>query len=153
MNKVQAITLFVLVLSGCSLAPYEENAATTEDEKATPAPQPPTNHDSVQIAAVDEETVGHGTVLEKPSNPAVVALQKDAQNAVLNGHYDNAAMALERAVRIAPRDPGVWLELAKIRFTQGQYAQARELAQKARRLAGVDGQIRAEAERLINRAQ
>ncbi len=152
MKNFHLILVVALGVSGCTLAPYENEPVTPERPEQTPSiPAPPS--EDVQVTTVDEEDVGHGTVLERPSNPAVVALQKDAQTAVLNGQYDSAAMALERAVRIAPRDPSVWLELAKIRFTQGQYAQARELAQKARRLAGVDGQIKAEAERLINRAQ
>ena len=151
--KNTLLILPTLFLWGCSLAPYETE--DTSGQSGSAAVQPPTTtaERDVQVTAIDEESLGPGTVIPVPSNPAVDALQKEAQSAVLAGHYDNAAMALERAVRIEPRDPKVWLDLAKVRFTQGQYAQARELAQKARRLAGVDGQIKAEAERIINRAR
>lgn len=105
------------------------------------------------MTTLEDEAIGPGTVMEKPTNPAVDALRKEAQTAVLAGRYDSAAIAMERAVRIDPRDPYVWLELAKIRYTQGDYAQARELAGKARRLAGVDGRVKAEADELIRRSR
>ncbi|MEM7280442.1 MAG: tetratricopeptide repeat protein [Pseudomonadota bacterium] len=151
--KYSVLVLLTLSLWGCSLAPYETENTSVTPEPTAVEPQEETVEQDVQVTTIDDESLGPGTVIPVPKNPAVDALQKEAQSAVLAGNYDNAAMALERAVRIEPRDPKVWLELAKVRFTQGQYAQARELAQKARRLAGVDGQIKSEAERIINRAR
>src|SRR5690606_39701783 len=51
------------------------------------------------------------------------------------GDYGRAAATLERALRIEPASPTVWLELARVRLAQGDYAQARQLALKAESLA------------------
>ena len=45
------------------------------------------------------------------------------------------AAALERALRIEPRNAGIWHDLAQIRLHQGQYQQAESLASKSNNLA------------------
>lgn len=64
------------------------------------------------------------------SNPAVVALLDNARQQQNQGQYSSAQSSLERAQRIAPRDPKVYLQLADLRRIQGQYLQAEQLARK-----------------------
>src|SRR5690606_28745671 len=42
---------------------------------------------------------------------------------------------LERALRIEPAAPAIWLELARLELAQGRYARAEQLARKAESLA------------------
>ncbi|WP_432471072.1 tetratricopeptide repeat protein [Amphritea sp. HPY] len=64
------------------------------------------------------------------SNPAVIALLDNARQQQSQGAYSSAQSSLERAQRIAPRDPKVYLQLADLRRIQGQYLQAEQLARK-----------------------
>jgi tetratricopeptide (TPR) repeat protein len=68
-------------------------------------------------------------------NPAVVALLDGARQQQNQGEYRAAQSSLERAQRIAPRDPQVYLQLADLRRQQGQYLQAEQLALKGLALA------------------
>ncbi len=67
---------------------------------------------------------------------AVQTLLNDAQKAVAAGQLDKAASALERAVRLEPRNASIWHDLAQIRLHQRNYTQAEALAQKSIGLAG-----------------
>ncbi|MEJ2154345.1 MAG: tetratricopeptide repeat protein [Desulfobacteraceae bacterium] len=49
---------------------------------------------------------------------------------------DEARANLERAVRIEPRNPLLWQELARVQLEQGQYRQAENMAAKSNTLAG-----------------
>ncbi|RTE64641.1 tetratricopeptide repeat protein [Amphritea opalescens] len=69
------------------------------------------------------------------SNPAVVALLDGAREQQKQGEYRTAQSSLERAQRIAPRDPQVYFQLADLRRQQGQYLQAEQLALKGLTLA------------------
>src|SRR5690606_5345038 len=51
------------------------------------------------------------------------------------GDYRAAAATLERALRIEPGAPSLWLELARVRLLEGDFGQAEQLARKAGSLA------------------
>lgn len=70
------------------------------------------------------------------SNTAVLALLKNANKQSSSGKLDSAAAALERALRIEPRNAEIWHRLASVRLKQGQYGQAASLAAKSNNLAG-----------------
>src|SRR5438105_15198087 len=69
------------------------------------------------------------------------------------GRLTNAAASLERALRIEPRNPRLWQELARVRLKQGQYAQAESVAARSNSWAGSDNALRAENWRLIAEAR
>lgn len=86
-------------------------------------------------------------------NSAVVALMDSARNDIAAGKSDSAAASLERALRIEPRNPLLWQELARLRLQQGQYQQAEGLAARANAWAGNDKALRAQNWRLIGEAR
>ncbi len=86
-------------------------------------------------------------------NPAVVALLDQSRTQAASGRPEAAGAALERALRIEPRNPALWQELARIRLDQGQYRQAESLAAKANALAGDNRHLRAENWRIIGQAR
>lgn len=86
-------------------------------------------------------------------NAAVVALFEQAHTQVSAGQPEAAGTSLERALRIEPRNPVLWQELARVRLTQGEYRQAENLAAKSNALAGDDKRLRAENWRIIGQAR
>lgn len=61
----------------------------------------------------------------------VLALLTTAQQQQGSGDYNGASSSLERAQRIAPREPQVLYRLAQVRLAQGDAAQAEQLARRA----------------------
>lgn len=84
---------------------------------------------------------------------AVAGLMEGARNDVAAGRLANAAASLERALRIEPRNPRLWQELAKVRLKQGQYAQVESLTARSNSWAGSDNALREENQRLVEQAR
>ncbi len=82
----------------------------------------------------------------KPASRALVA---QAQNQSKAGNDALAAVTLERALRIEPDNPLLWIELAKVRQNEGNELQAENLARKALSMATGDGRTQAAAWRVI----
>jgi Tfp pilus assembly protein PilF len=82
-------------------------------------------------------------------NIAVAGLMESARADAAAGKLPNAAASLERALRIEPRNPRMWHELARVRFQQGQHAQAENVAVRSNSFAGEDKALRAENWKLI----
>ena len=60
----------------------------------------------------------------------VLALLSTAQQQQVTGDLNGAASSLERAQRIAPREPQVLYRLAQVRLAQGDAAQAEQFARR-----------------------
>ena len=69
------------------------------------------------------------------NNRAVIALLDSAEKQRLSGDYMLAAASLERAIRISPRDPELYYQLAQVRYLQHNYHQTEQLCRKAISLA------------------
>jgi Flp pilus assembly protein TadD len=69
------------------------------------------------------------------------------------GDFSRAAASLERALRIDPDDPWLWLELGQVRLAEGDRAQAEMMARRALTLADGDGALAASAGRLLQAIQ
>ncbi|MBI3546578.1 MAG: tetratricopeptide repeat protein [Gammaproteobacteria bacterium] len=87
------------------------------------------------------------------NNNAVVALVNSAHTDAAANKFDAAGATLERALRIEPRNPALWQELARVRLQQGEYQQVESLAAKSNGLAGDNKSMRAENWRLIGQAR
>jgi len=84
---------------------------------------------------------------------AIAGLMESARADTSAGRLANAAASLERALRIEPRNPRLWQELARVRLKQGDYAQAENTAARSNSWAGGDSGLRAENWRLIAQAR
>jgi tetratricopeptide (TPR) repeat protein len=84
---------------------------------------------------------------------AIASLMDAARADTAAGRLANAAASLERALRIEPRNPRLWQELARVHLQQGDYAQAENVAARSNAWAGSDSALRAENWRLIARAR
>jgi Tfp pilus assembly protein PilF len=86
-------------------------------------------------------------------NNAVVALVQSAREETAAGRLTTAAASLERALRIEPRNPVLWHELARLNLHQGQIDQAAQFATKSNTFAGENVALRASNWRLIGQAR
>jgi len=125
---MKRFVLWVILISGC---------ASTE-----------------QPAPVEEPTPPPPAETQRPSeNIAVAGLMDTARADMAANRLGSAAATLERALRIEPRNPRLWHELARVRLRQGEYAQARSTAARSNSWAGSDAGLRAANQRIIDEAR
>jgi predicted Zn-dependent protease len=125
----------LLCLAGCATAPGPEAPAPEAPPQEAPAPQTP---------------APPAPQAEQPrENVAIAGLVDSARADAAAGRLPNAAAALERALRIEPRNPRLWQALARVRLRQGDYAQAESLAQRSNTWGGTDNRLRAQNWSLI----
>ncbi len=134
MKRFSAFCLVALVLAGCASGP---SPAPAPVESSRPASPPAASQPSA-----------------RPSeNVAVAGLMKSARADVSAGRLPNAAASLERALRIEPRNPRLWQELARVRLQQRDFVQAENTAARSNSYAGNDNTLRVENWRLIAEAR
>ena len=147
MVRVLVVLALLNALFGCATSPptsqVPEREGTIHDQ--SPAhmvlPDEPEPVDAVQPPVKDAIRV---------ESPAVVALIETADRQKQQKQYGAAAASLERAIRISPRDPGLYLALAGVRLEQGDRPQANQLCNKAIALADDGGYISYHCRQLMN---
>lgn len=87
------------------------------------------------------------------SNPAVVALLKSSRAEADDGRLPTATATVERALRIEPRNPVLWQELALLKLQQGDYQQAENFAARSNSWAGSNKPLLAKNWRIISEAR
>jgi tetratricopeptide (TPR) repeat protein len=70
-------------------------------------------------------------VREPTLSPASRALVAQAQAQIAAKNLPLAAATIERALRVEPGNPLLWIELAKVRQAESNYQQAENMARKA----------------------
>ena len=81
------------------------------------------------------DTEAGSSALEQDITPASRSLLQTSHDQSAAGNYVQAAAFLERAIRIDPAQPLLWLELGRVRLLEGNYQQAEQLGRKARTLS------------------
>jgi predicted Zn-dependent protease len=130
---VPVAVLLLALVHGCSTAPPQRQPTpVVEQGKPLAAQQPGVKPHAPDYAPVPN-TATAVTAATQP--PAVVALLQHAEQQANAGDLESAAASLERAIRIDPRNPVLWHHLATVRLSQGEPAQAEQLASKSNSLA------------------
>jgi Tfp pilus assembly protein PilF len=83
----------------------------------------------------------------------VASILQSARAEAASGRLANAAASIERALRIEPRNPRLWNELAGVRLQQRDYAQAEATAARSNSFAGSDAALRESNARIISQAR
>ncbi|MCO7596550.1 MULTISPECIES: tetratricopeptide repeat protein [Pseudomonas] len=94
-----------------------------------------------------------GLAADEQLDGPVLALLTTAQQQQGGGDFNGAASSLERAQRIAPREPQVLFRLAQVRLAQGDAAQAEQLARRALTYANGRPDLQAELWNTIAQAR
>lgn len=100
-------------------------------------------------APVEFKPAESGTTL----SPAVTALVTAASQSTKSGDVESAAAAIERAIRIEPRNGELLYKLAVLRLKQSKPVLAEDLAKKAALLAGKDNVLKKNSWLLIAHAK
>ena len=117
-------------LTACAVpSPYQKPAPPPEQAPETP---PSTETQPGQSPSVPEPLPPSAPVVREPTlGAASRALVSQAQTQMATKNYPVAASSIERALRIEPDNPLLWIELGKVRFAEGNYVQAENMARKA----------------------
>ncbi|KPW50159.1 Uncharacterized protein ALO54_03122 [Pseudomonas syringae pv. philadelphi] len=118
-----------------SQAPFSVNTPPVD---AAPVNQAPINpapvNNSYSMPAASAPTgipsSGGGLSEDEQLDGPVLALLTTAQQQQGSGDLNGASSSLERAQRVAPREPQVLYRLAQVRLAQGDAAQAEQLARR-----------------------
>jgi tetratricopeptide (TPR) repeat protein len=142
--------MLLLLATGCSVSPYQTRQAPVDDRTSrneAPAPEPRYERypeyepDPAVVSPLPDEPITPSpepatSVAPAPApaqtqqSPAVLALLDDAEQARASGDYRAAQGSLQRAQRIAPRDPAVYYSLAQTHMEQEDYNLAEQVALK-----------------------
>ena len=162
------LLLALLALSACSVAPFRPEPAsggpaapgtataggagpvlTTPTEEAPPQPEP--------VAAIEPPPppVLEPAPRERPKrppatlSPASRALVTQAETQRKKGDLPGASVTLDRAMRIEPNNPLLWVEMGRLRMDQRNYAQAENMGRKALAMSVGDDATQSQAWELI----
>jgi hypothetical protein len=141
----------------CALLLVGVVACTTPQPSArypVPAPYPPTPGapPTGTVEAPPPGTTAQPSA-PKPRASATLALQSDSQAAAASGDLPRAIQILERAIRISPDDPELWIELARLHLRDGNAAQAEQFARKALLFTGKRYDLEQQAWAIIGEAR
>lgn len=111
-------------------APSPRQPASPVLGTATPVlraePLPPRSRAPSGASSVTTETPAAPVASGPPA--AILALRQEAEGSLSKGEFENAAVALERAIRIQPGNGELWHQLAEVRLRQQQPGLAEDLA-------------------------
>jgi len=127
---------------------FEQSDYPVQNQSYPKAGYPP------QDAAAEERAPVYNTPPSSlGNNSAVIALLDSAEKQRQSGDYMRAAAILERAIRISPRDPELYYQLAQVRYLQGNYHQTDQLCRKAISLAAGNKKVLAKSRALMDKAR
>jgi tetratricopeptide (TPR) repeat protein len=146
----------LLLLAACAApppyqlpAPQPEPVPVAAPKEVAPPPPPP-SAPPVQEAPkpVPKEAA------EPPSRafklgPATQSLVTQARAQVSKGLLPGASGTLDRALRIEPQNPLLWIEVARLRLIEGDTKQAENCARRALLLGSADVAVRQSAGHLL----
>jgi Tetratricopeptide repeat len=118
-------------LSACT-APNPYEPPPPAQGPATPGGTPVETQPAPTPPPIDEPTQLPPPVVREPTlGAASRALVGQAQTQLASKNYAVAAASIERALRIEPDNPLLWIELGKVRQAEGNYQQAENMGRKA----------------------
>ncbi|WP_426206738.1 hypothetical protein [Pseudomonas sp. TWP3-1] len=105
----------------------------------SPVESAPINSGSYSMPAspsgIPSASSGGGLSADEQLDGPVLALLTTAQQQQAGGDLNGASSSLERAQRVAPREPQVLYRLAQVRMAQGDAPQAEQFARRALTMA------------------
>jgi tetratricopeptide (TPR) repeat protein len=129
------------LLGGCTAGP------TIVPDSGRPANNAPPPGTAAPGRDAPDKAPGSATAV----SGATTALLAESRAERDAGDLGGAAATIERALTIAPDEPLLWVELAEIRFDQGDVDLAAEMARKALTLTGDNSPLAERARRIMGR--
>lgn len=89
----------------------------------------------VEVAKIESQPMADEPASTTPISEPVLELLDTADQQASGGKNDEAMATLERALRLAPREPEIYYQMGRLRLEMGQAGEAEQLALKAVDLA------------------
>lgn len=147
------LVLLFLLLGACSSTPPRHLPPVIDGHTGEAMPEPVPGPSPGVPYELPDEPVAIPVPPPTAGGGAVVALLDQADDYRRSGDSNNEAATVERALRIEPKNAGLWNRLATIRLDQGRPQQAEQLALKSNALAGADRDLQARNWRLVAQAR
>jgi len=153
----------LLAMTGCSFAPFQKgepasppaSGSRTTSAGSGPVLTAPTDVQQPPPEAVIEAPAPVQLPKERPRtapaalSPASRSLVSQAQAQRQKGDLPGATVSLERALRIEPNNPLLWIEMGRLRMDQRNYPQAENMGRKALAMSVGDDRTQAAAWQLV----
>ena len=145
LKRIAAVLIAAVLLSGCpALSPRPEAA-----NQPVPAQTPGSGPGSGPISPNPTPPPHTPPPRQNRLSPATRSLVTQARALMSHGDLDAASSTLDRALRIEPNNPLLWIERGRLRLAEGDAHQAEGCGRKALALASGDHGAQAQAGRLM----
>ena len=151
--------LFILILtaglSACTITPVQPFEPVVTETPPPPQPEPAPQPIPAEPVILETQPLTPTEVVE-PSIPlpstsnrsyslsaATKSLVAQATTQRKSGNFVQASATLERALRIEPKNPLLWIEYGQLRMDEKNYTQAESMGRKA--LASAIGDLRTQS--------
>ncbi len=153
-SLLPALLLATLLLHGCAV----KRPVQRPDYPATPTTPTTPTYPTPPAYPTPAETpvpppVKSDQIKYTPKIGPAGSLYQQATASISAGDYDKAELALERALRIEPRNGHYWYTMAQVKYEQKQYSQTIHLCLKSKSFAGKSDQLKQLNDRLIQDAR
>ena len=150
-NIIKKLFVIVVVmgLTACvSVDPYTQPSGSGS-QSAVPVIDVSGKSDEQEVIPTSEAIAKPREISEVAAAPTVVNnLLAKAKKQQRQGDLSGAMSTVERAIRIAPRYPTSYYQLAVLKFDANEFFNAKSLAQKAISL-GANGALKSSAQELV----
>jgi hypothetical protein len=140
-----------------STAPITPGPITPGPIDTSPVQSAPINQGSYSMpstpSGIPSASTGGGLSADEQLDGPVLALLTTAQQQQASGDLNGASSSLERAQRVAPREPQVLYRLAQVRMAQGDAPQAEQFARRGLTFANGRPALQASLWELIAQAR
>ena len=140
------VPAMALLLAGCP-SPWPRPSAPANPSSIPPPPPLPAA--PAQVPEAPPAPRPQAPPRENHLSPATRSLVAQAHKLLAQGDLDGASSTLDRALRIEPSNPLLWIELGRVRLTESDAHQAEVCARKALALASGDHAAQAQAGRVL----
>ena len=137
-----------LLLAGCP-SPWPRPSPGTNPAAIPPPVTPPPALPPAPAPPAPSSPRPQQPPRENHLSPATRSLVAQAHTLLAHGDIDGASSTLDRALRIEPSNPLLWIELGRVRLVESDVHQAEGCARKALALASGDHTAQAQAGRLL----
>lgn len=140
-----------------SAEPWTPGPSTSGPVDAAPIQAAPINQGTYNMpstpSGIPSSSSAGGLSADEQLDGPVLALLTTAQQQQAGGDLNGASSSLERAQRVAPREPQVLYRLAQVRMAQGDAPQAEQFARRGLSLANGRADLQASLWALIGDAR
>jgi predicted Zn-dependent protease len=147
--RTPALALIVTVLLGGCAA----QARLTQPPGSSTGSSPAPNSSAPSTSTPSSASPGSPILVPPPRqnslSPATLSLVTQARSLLAHGEFDGASSTLDRALRIEPSNPLLWIELGRLRLAERDPHQAEGCGRKALALASGDPSARRQAGRVL----